>query len=148
MFLPSGESTETVDVMQHLWTGHWPGARSPQMKSFSLAGKNARQNIHLAANQNYSAVVDAQSPTGDSLTYSWEIMEESGAQSVGGDFEQQPLRLSGLIQGTATTSAQIKAPAKAGAYRLFVYVIDRHQKAAYANIPFYVDEKTETMAAH
>ncbi|HEY2082838.1 MAG TPA: hypothetical protein VGI88_08630, partial [Verrucomicrobiae bacterium] len=147
MFLNSGEATETVDVMQYLWTGQWPALRSPQLKSFSLEGKTAQQNIHLLPGHNYAAAVSAQSPDGDPLTYSWEIMEESGAQSIGGDFESQPARLPGLVQDAAA-NAQLKAPSKPGAYRLFVYVMDRHQKAAYANIPFYVDEKTAGLATH
>ncbi|HWF19308.1 MAG TPA: sugar porter family MFS transporter, partial [Verrucomicrobiae bacterium] len=36
MFLPAGETTETVDVLQHLWTGQWPELRSPQVKGFWL----------------------------------------------------------------------------------------------------------------
>jgi hypothetical protein len=148
MFLSSGESTETVDVMQHLWTGRWPEARSPQLKNFLLAGKTSRQNIHLSAGENYPAQVTAQSLAGGRLTYSWEILEESDAKSVGGDFEKKPVGLAGLIQDGYSANAQIKAPAKLGAYRLFVYAFDSHQKAAYANIPFYVDEKSATMASH
>jgi hypothetical protein len=148
MFLKSGEATESVDVMQHAWTGHWPELRCPQVKSFSLAGKSARQNVRLFSGENYEAHVDAQSSPGDSLTYSWQVMPESDAQSIGGDAEDQPAQLAGLIQQGAGAEAQFKAPTKPGAYRLFVYAIDRHQKAAYANIPFYVDEKTAAMAAH
>jgi hypothetical protein len=148
MFLNSGETTETVDVMQYVWTGQWPAFRSPQLKSCSLAGKTAQQNVHLLPGQNYAATVSAQSPAGDPLTYSWEIMEESSAQSIGGDLEKQPSRLPGLVQDAAANT-QLRAPTKPGAYRLFVYVIDRHQKAAYANIPFYVDdEKTAGLATH
>ena len=67
-------------------------------------------------------------------------MEESAAQSTGGDFESQPQRLRGLISPDTDGEARVTAPAKPGAYRLFVYVLDAHGKAtAYANIPFYVD---------
>ncbi len=151
MFLISGEATETVDVMQYLWTGRWPKVRSPQLKGFSLAGKTAAQNIHLVAGQNYAARVMAQSPVGDSLAYSWEIMEESGAQSVGGDFENAPSRLPGLVQDSASprkATSQSARQTRVPIVSLFVYVVDRHTKAAYANIPFFVDEKTATMAAH
>lgn len=148
MFLTSGEATETVDVMQYIWTGKWPQVRSPKVQTFSLAGKRAQQNIHLFAGQNYGANVAAQSPNGDSLTYSWEILEESNAKTVGGDFEEDPQRLSGLIEQGHAAEMNFKAPAQPGAYRLFVYIHDGHQKAAYANIPFYVDVKTGPMASH
>ena len=147
MFLPTGEATETVDVMQHLWTGSWPAFRSPQIKSVSLDGKTARQNIHLNAGQSYAAKVLAQPPADASLKYSWEIMEESSAQTTGGDFESRPQTLPGLVADGAAAAAHLKAPAKPGAYRLFVYVLDTHGKAAYANIPFYVDAKPATVAA-
>jgi len=147
MFLQTGEATETVDVMQHLWTGSWPEFRSPQLKGFWFDGKTSRQNVHLNAGQSYAAKALAQSSADASLKYSWEILEESRAQTTGGDFEAPPQSLPGLIADGAAAEAQVKAPAKPGAYRLFVYVLDAHGKAAYANIPFYVDAKPATVAA-
>jgi len=44
------------------------------------------------------------------LIYSFEIMEESGAQSTGGDFESVPRRLPGLVSNGAAGEAQVKAP--------------------------------------
>ena len=147
MFLSSGEETETVDMMQHLWTGRWPEFRSPQLKGFWLAGKTSHQNVHLNAGQCYAAKVLAQSSATAPLTFSWEIMEESGAQSTGGDFEPRPPQLPDLVSAGTDGKAQVKAPATPGAYRLFVYALDGHGNAAYANIPFYVDAKTSTVAA-
>jgi hypothetical protein len=146
MFLPTGEATEAVDVMQHIWSGHWPEFRSPQLKGLWLAGKTAWQNVHLQSGQNYPARVLAQSPAGSALAYAWEIMEESGAKSTGGDFESPPQSLPGLVSAGAA-EVQVKAPAKPGAYRLFVYARDGHDEAAYANIPFYVDAKAPAVAA-
>jgi hypothetical protein len=141
MFLRSGEETESVDVMQYIWTGRWPQARSPQLQGFWLGGKTAWQNIYLSAGQNYDAKVLAHSPNDAPLTYSWDVMEESTAKSVGGDFESRPQVLPGLVAKGAGAEAQITAPLKPGAYRLFVYALDNRGKAAYANIPFYVDTK-------
>lgn len=147
MFLESGEETETVDVLQHLWTGQWPEVRSPQVKAFTLDGKAAQQNVRLKAGQTYPAKVLAQSLGNAPLRYSWEVMEESGAQSTGGDFEHAPPRLTGLVSGGESGEAQITAPTKPGAYRLFAYVLNGQGKAAHANIPFYVDTKTATVAS-
>ena len=55
MFLPDGEETETVDVMEYLWTGRWPEFRSPQLKGLWLDGKTAHQNVHLNSGQNCTA---------------------------------------------------------------------------------------------
>jgi len=146
MFLPTGEATETVDVLQYLWTGRWPEFRSPQLKSFTLDGKTAPQSVKLNPEQSYPAKILAKSPSNSPLTYNWEIMEESGAQSTGGDFEAPPQRLPGLVTAGVAGEATIKAPTKPGAYRLFAYVLDAHGKAAHANIPFYVEAKPSTVA--
>jgi hypothetical protein len=74
-------------------------------------------------------------------------MEESAAQTTGGDFESRPQHFPELISGAVDGEAQIKAPAKPGAYRLFAYVLDGHGNAAHANIPFYVDQKNSTVAS-
>jgi hypothetical protein len=146
MFLKTGEETETVDVMQDIWTGHWPDARSPRLEGCWLAGKTARENIHLNPGRNYPARVLAQPLDPSPLTYSWEIMPESAAQTAGGDFESQPEQLPGLISQKNDGTADVKAPAKPGAYRLFAYVITANRKAAYANIPFYVDPPASVTA--
>jgi len=142
MFLPSHEATETVDVMQYLWTGAWPEFRCPRMKGFWLNEKTANENVRLTAGQGYAAKVIVQSAPGATLKYVWEIMEESSAQSVGGDSEAPPRRFPGLVSPTSPGAAEVKAPEKTGAYRLFVYALDEHGKAAYANIPFFVDART------
>lgn len=147
MFLASGEETETVDVLQHIWTGRWPEARSPQLKGLWLAGKTARENVRLQqAGQNYPAKVLVQPFDASPLNYSWEIMEESGAKTAGGDSESQPRRLPDLISKPADGMANVKAPAKPGAYRLFAYVVTANGKAAYANIPFLVEANADSPA--
>jgi hypothetical protein len=147
MFLETGERTETVDVLQFLWTGQWPEVRCPQLQGLTLAGKNATQNVRLNSGQNYPAKILAQSPAHAPLKYVWEIMEESAAQTTGGDFESRPQHFPELVSGAADGAAQVKAPTKPGAYRLFVYVLDGHGNAAHANLPFYVELKNSTMAS-
>jgi hypothetical protein len=147
MFLADGETTEAVDVMQFVWTGHWPEIRCPQLKGLWLDGKTACQNVHLTSGQSCTAKVVVQSPGKSPLTYSWEIMEESDAHSTGGDFESRPRSLPGLVSPGADGEARLKAPGKPGAYRLFAYVHDNNGRAAYANIPFYADAKTASVAA-
>ena len=147
MFLASGESTETVDVMEHLWTGRWPENRSPHIEGIWLNGKTAEQNVHLSAGQRYPVKVEARPDSITPFKYTFEIMEESDAKTVGGDFEAQPQPLAGLVTINAAGEAHVKAPAKPGAYRLFVYVFNGHGKAAYGNIPFYVDVKNPSVVS-
>ena len=139
MFLESGEETATVDVLHRIWKDAWPANRSPSLKGAWLDGKTAVQNVHLKVGQTCPAKVEAEDPDRDPLTYRWEVMEESTDLKTGGDFESTPKRLSEAVQDAEKSVAVVKAPAKPGAYRLFVYVFDGKGHAAHANIPFHVD---------
>jgi hypothetical protein len=151
MFLQSGEETAAVDTMHFLWTGAWPSNRCPTVQQMLLNGKTAGENVHLQPDMSYSAKVVASDPENDPMKYSWQVMEESAARTIGGDVESIPQRLPGLIAHDNENKSQVamKTPQRAGAYRLFVYVFDGHGHAAHANIPFYVDsaERIRTAAA-
>jgi hypothetical protein len=140
MFLESGEETPAVDVMQYVWTGTWPGIRSPQLQGAWLDGKTAYQNIHLKPGQSYPARVQATDDSGNPLTFVWDVMKESTDLQTGGDLETKPQSLPDLIQAASDNGITLKAPAKPGAYRLFAYVFDGKGHAAHVNIPFYVDQ--------
>jgi len=147
MFLSSGEETAPVDVMHHIWTGAWPANRCPRLEGAWLDGKTALQNVRLVAGQTYAAKVSANGLNQDALTYRWEVMHESAETKIGGDAESKPAPLPGLIADPAASEISLKAPDRAGAYRLFTYVFDGHGHAAHANIPFYVDEPAKPSAA-
>jgi hypothetical protein len=138
MFLESGEKTEAVDVMQYVWTGNWPENRAPQLQQFLLNGQTAYDNVYLNLPDQIEAIVYVTDPDGDNLTYRWEILQEVPAekQSEGGDFEPRPETLFSKISKENMVS--IPALEKPGDYRLFVYVLDGHNNAATANIPFFV----------
>lgn len=140
LFLPTGEKTEAVDVMQYVWTGEWPANRAPRLESATLDSRTAYDGIHLDRSQTYSAEVVASDPDGDALTYLWEVREESQAMTEGGDDEEVPPAIAGVIDRPEAPSINVTAPAEPGAYRLFVYVFDGNGSAAHANIPFYVNE--------
>jgi hypothetical protein len=148
MFLESGEETATVDVMHYLWNGKWPANRSPALSSATLDGRTARDSIRLQPGRGYTAKVVARDEDNDRLAYSWVVMEESKATSTGGDFEATPQSFKGLLQSPTQHETQFTAPAKPGAYRLFVYVYDGKGHAAHANIPFHVDGGQPTPPAN
>jgi hypothetical protein len=139
MFLPDGSETETIDVMHYIWKGGWPDNRAPQIKSLKLDSKTPAKDVRLNAKGVYKAKVEALDPDGDQLQYHWEILHESKATEAGGDPEEIPIAISGLMEHPDTDQVVIKAPAEAGAYRLFVYVRDGHGNAGHANIPFLVE---------
>lgn len=140
MFTADGQETESIDVMHYVWNGKWPENRSPRLQDFTLEGQRGVNNIKLKVGDNYSAQVKVIDPDDDPMTYRWEIMEESNSQATGGDREYVPDVLPGLFTTSADSSANFTAPAKSGAYRLFVYVEDGNQHTAHANIPFWVEE--------
>ena len=105
-----------------------------------LNGKAGHKSIKLKAAKTYLAQLKIQDPDGDSLTYLWQVKQESNATQMGGDFEENIANLENLITGPMAAETQLLAPEKPGAYRLFVYAYDGQGHAAHANIPFYVDE--------
>jgi hypothetical protein len=139
VFLESGEETAAVDVMHYIWNGAWPANRSPRLEAVSLDGKTASQNARLKVGRSYAAKVQVQDPDQDPVTYRWEVMEESTDLKTGGDFENKPKTLTGLIDNPQKSDIRVQAPAKPGAYRLFIYAFDGQGHAAHANIPFHVD---------
>ncbi|NDW23128.1 glycoside hydrolase family 2 TIM barrel-domain containing protein [Alteromonas hispanica] len=138
MFLDSGERTEAVDVMHYIWTGQWPANRTPRVSPIGLDGKVAFDNIYLFMGDEYEATLNAVDPDNDKLSFKWEIRKESTATEVGGDKEEIPELVEGLIEDASVQKIKFKAPNTPGAYRLYAYVYDGNGNAAHANIPFFV----------
>jgi hypothetical protein len=138
LFLESGESTEVVDVMQTIWTGHEPPNRAPRLKSMRLNNRTAHNNAQLKPGQTTTARVKASDPDGDTLRYTWQVRLESTATEVGGDAESVPPLVSGIVDDRNADQVTVIAPTRPGAYRLFVEVHDDQGHAAHANIPFLV----------
>jgi hypothetical protein len=138
LFLASGEATPGVDAMQFVWTGSWPGNRSPTITPIELDGQRAERSVVLRPGGDYRAQVQAEDPDHDPLVYRWQVREESGAKTVGGDREQIPPNVPVRMRGGDDGTLQLRAPARPGTYRLFVTTYDGHGHAAYANFPFQV----------
>ena len=140
MFMPSGEKTESVDVMQYVWTGDWPENRAPRIELPTLGGQTATDAIRLAPGQTAPAAIAATDPDGDALRYAWEVRREQTVLSEGGDDEPETELLPGLLATADAAETTLTAPSEPGAYRLFINIYDGQGSAAHANIPFYVDE--------
>lgn len=138
MFLEDGSKTETIDVMQKIWTGEWPANRAPKTHEMILDSRNSSEDVVLKAGQQVSASLKATDPEGDKLDYEWLVMEESQAKQTGGDLEQVPQAIPNVVTGGNSATVTVVAPDVPGAYRLFVYVRDGAGSAGHANIPFLV----------
>lgn len=143
VFTEDGSATESVDVMEYLWTGNWPQNRSPIIESFHLNNKDAYSNIKLAANQPYQAEVKSSDPDGDKLTYSFEILHESTDLKDGGDLENRPETVHWNRKELKEGMIEFSVPDVKGAYRIFVYVHDGNEHVATANIPFFVNNNVK-----
>jgi hypothetical protein len=140
LFTDKGEESEVVDVMQFLWSGKWPKNMAPHIYSFQIDNKKVTDNIVLKPGKNYEAASVVFDPNGDKINYRWELLEEATKVGEGGDREDKPANLTNRLTMASNGKAMIATPLKEGAYRLFVYAMDGHNKVATANIPFYVKE--------
>ena len=138
LFTEQGEESEVVDVMQYLWTGTWPKNRAPHVDSVLLDGKKASQIIYLQPGKEYPVTVFSQDPNKDKLTTRWELLPESTDLKNGGDRESRPEVIPSSVTSKNIKNAVLKTPEREGAYRLFMYISDGHNKVATANLPFYV----------
>lgn len=138
MFTEHGERTEAVDTMHYIWNGKWPKNRAPIVNAMKLDSRFAEDNVILEPGKRYSAQVDVRDLDDDDLDYRWKIMRESDATQTGGDLEEVPENIKGLLDNTNGDVVTMLAPREPGDYRLFVYATDVHNNAAHANIPFHV----------
>jgi len=137
LFTKNGQPTETIDYIQHSWTGEWAQNRAPALDSIFVNSQKIGENIYLTSNETYKAKVFVTDDQNEPLEYFWQIIPESTDVKSGGDFEQAPLPLEGLIETNNVSEITFTAPSQKGAYRIFVYVADNQQKLAYANVPFF-----------
>lgn len=138
MFQKDGSQTETIDLLQYLWTGSYPETRAPRVERLVLNGKTASENVILNPNQKYDA--EAFVTVKDVLSYKWEIRKETIIRSQGGELEVEPPLVAVELSGNADR-IHFQTSEQEGEYRLFVYVYngtDENKKVGYANIPFYV----------
>jgi hypothetical protein len=135
--------TQTVEVMQHMWTGQPPANAAPRISSLTINGLSALENIEVAPDGMYTATVEARDPDNDELTFEWELLpepEQFGAYAGHGETKPEPV--DGFIKSMKNATIQFRVPANGAAnYRLFVYIRDGHGNIATANAPFYVHPK-------
>ena len=138
VFATDGRRTETVDVLQRVWTGAWPLNRAPRLLDLTLDGRRATDHVRLRAGATYAAAVEARDPEDDLLGFDWVLMRESEATQSGGDAETVPDRVALTSVRRGAGQIDLLAPEEPGAYRLFVYVGDGRGAVAHANLPFLV----------
>jgi hypothetical protein len=137
MFTESGAVTEVVDVMHYIWTGAWPGNRTPRVDSLTLDGRRATGSVTLTTGDVVAVNFAVTDPEGGPLDYRLAVKRESDSTKEGGDYEEPIPDLDGWIADPAAPATELKAMA-AGRYRLFAWARDEAGRVAHANLPFLV----------
>jgi hypothetical protein len=138
LYLESGHETGMIDVLQQCWNGKPAENKAPLILPLGIDDKKTHEGVYLPPGSVHHAYTDCSDPDGETTYYYWEILNESQEKKEGGDKEDKPAALSGLIIDGKGKTLSFKAPEKEGAYRLYVYAYDSHNNVATANAPFYV----------
>ncbi|MCW3103467.1 MAG: beta-galactosidase [Bacteroidetes bacterium] len=138
LYLESGENTGMIDAMQKNWTGKERANRAPLILPIGIDDKKTHEGVYLQPGSQHMAYTDCNDPDNDPLYYFWEVYHESTEKKEGGDKEDKPAPVSGVIIDGKGKALTFKAPDKPGAYRLYVTVYDGKNNVATANAPFYV----------
>lgn len=137
MFLPSGEKLAAVDAMAEIWSGNPPKNLTPVIERFELQGLN-----QLEAGDLFEIQLNAYDPEGKELRVEWIVRGEASEYFTGGDVQQTPFELDGVIIESNNESAKLKAPTE-GLYRIYAKVFDPDGAAAVANIPVKTTGRTK-----
>ena len=127
-----GETTEPVDVLEEKWSGNKPADLAPKIRGLTGVPADA-----VAAGTTFKARADAMDPEGDPIVWRWSVLPEK-TQHDAGKHPKMPDSIDGAIIATEADHASIKAPARAGVYRLYVWITDGKGHAATGNAPFEV----------
>lgn len=138
LFTADGKPTEPLDNLYVAWQGGTPPNRAPSVADVRLDNKKANESIYVKSGSRYEASLRATDPDGDKLKIEWLVFPESSNTKAGGDFESALQPILGTLKSRRGETATLVAPKEEGAYRLFVFVTDKGNRVAYANIPFYV----------
>ena len=134
MFAPTGEKMPSIDAMSYAWTGKWPDNRSPRIRKFETALREAV----VKPGQAFTAVLEATDAEKDTLAVEWTVVAESTDRREGGDDEAVPPSIPGCITRSEGLTMSGVTPTKPGAYRLFAAVRDGKGGASIDNVPFLV----------
>ncbi|MET7000072.1 glycoside hydrolase family 2 TIM barrel-domain containing protein [Chitinophaga defluvii] len=139
LFDRNGAASETVNVMQYLWTGQWPLHKPPSLKYMLVDGKGGQDNVMLLPNQEQSATLVFQDSARSTYRVHWEIQEEDWYTQHRYEVTGQPPAVfDSLLINCNTYGATFRTPAKEGPYRIFATVFDKNGYFASTNTPFYV----------
>jgi len=132
--------TQTVEVMQYMWTKKFPDNLAPRIESLRINDKNAIDNVQIKPQGIAKAQVVVNDPDEDELSIEWELLPEpTEFGAYAGQGETKPIPVDGFIIDKSNDGIEFQVPPDQPVnYRLFVYVYDGQGHIATANIPLNV----------
>lgn len=140
MLLESGKETESMDVMQYLWTGKWPDELAPVINSIKINGKKVIHDVFLECGSVNTAEIKFEDTDDTTIKFYWELYLESTDLRNDGKAEAKPETIQNSIENAFSQTIYFTAPQNPGAYRLFV-TLYRKNKVATANVPLFLSPK-------
>ena len=120
------ESTPIVEALQQSWSGVAPTQTAPKVTGIYINNTKPAANICVNSGATFTCKVDATDKEGNTLTYKWEILKDTGRSA-------RP----GIVQITSVNTMTATVT-ETGDYRLYVYVLDGTGRVGTANAPFQV----------
>ncbi|PUZ22591.1 hypothetical protein DCC81_19335 [Chitinophaga parva] len=139
LFDKHGNKSATVDVMQYLWTGHWPAQKAPGVNYMLVDNKSARDNLLYNPGDTIHARAFLKDTTlAGACHFEWSVQREDWFRSAH-DYNQQALQsLNGLNISQAADRFVFRAPTQEGPYRVYANIYNDNGYFATCNTPFYV----------
>ena len=131
LYTHEGDTTNSVDVMEEMWTGKKTANRTPSIEPIKGIPVAA-----VAPGTILPASVKASDPDGDPVTLQWALLPERLGHE--NNSIPMPKAIEGTIDDPSKPSIAVKAPTKPGVYRLYVWAKDGKGHAATANHPLNV----------
>lgn len=72
----AGQRTESIDMMQHFWSGAWPVNRAPAIQDLGINEFADLRSVSLQAGKTDRAEAQVTDPDGDPPEFAWDIRPE------------------------------------------------------------------------
>jgi len=138
LFDENGMQTETVNILQYIWTGKPASIHAPSVRYMLLNDKGAKDNIFLKPNLMAKAKVYMNEPDTGKLIFKWRLYPEDWYKPNGIFREKKSKEIANIISENNRSEIEFKVPDKEGPYRLIVYVYNGRGYFSTTNTPFYV----------
>lgn len=139
MFDEDGNRSESVSLMQYLWTGKYPDHMPPQVSYMLLDKKGAPSDLMFNPAVAVHAEVVLSQRDSNITRVKWELLPEDWYSVKGEDIKPvKPRPIEGLIKAGPGLTAEVITPSAGGPYRLFAKLYDKFGNFSTCNVPFYV----------